>query len=67
MSVGDHLWKMSIEELEFELKELDIFYRKKHISTKDFDECVHTITIVLKEKRQTQNTMDAYRRAMTGI
>jgi len=67
MSACDPLRKMSIPELEAELEELELDYRKKILSTKDYYECVDSVEKVLKEKRQEQSITDAYKRAMVGI
>ena len=67
MDACDNLRTQTIDELEDELLELDQDYRKKILSTKDYYECRDMVLKVLKEKRQTQDTVDAYKRSMMGI
>lgn len=63
----EELRAMSIEMLECELEELEWDYKRKFLSTNDYNECTERVTIVLKEKRQEQNRTDAFKRAMVGI
>ena len=63
----DALRTMSIVELEEELEELEIDYRRKFLSTKEYMYCVEKVTTVLAEKRQEQDRTDAFKRAMVGM
>lgn len=67
MNACDQLRKMTIAELNNELQEIEDDYKKKFLSTKDFEECRDLVLKVLEEKRQEKSTMDAYKRAMVGI
>ncbi len=67
MSNCDTLRTMSISELEIEMEEIETDYKKKFLSTADYRECRDSVIKVLKEKRQEQNCMEAFKRAMIGI
>jgi enhancing lycopene biosynthesis protein 2 len=61
------LRRLSVEELETELDDIETDYRKKVLSTNGYNTALELTTIVLLEKRQERDTMDAYDRAMSII
>ncbi len=63
----EYLQTLTILELESQLEDVEHFYTKKGLVTSDYEMCVKEILIVLQEKRQEQECMDAFNRAMIGI
>ena len=67
MSACDSLRELTIVELEAELEELELDFRRKILTQKDYYECVRLVVKVLREKRQELDATDEYKRAMSGI
>lgn len=61
------LRKMTINELLDELDNIEVDYRRKLLTTVTYNVSVELTLIVLEEKRQEQDTMDAYKRAMSIV
>ena len=61
------LRKMTLDELIVELKNIEKDYQRKLLTTITYNLSIELTLRVLEEKRQEQDIMDAYNRAMSIV